>query len=185
MRAIERAVGLLDAAAAVSLCVLICGESAPHLIAAVLLHELSHVAALRCRGVKHIRLAASPTGLRIYYPGAALSFCSKLAVSLAGCASNLIAAAVSIPVGAFRFAAINTALAVFNLLPIAGLDGGEALSTVFERCADPSRAYAASRVISLVFAAALWIGAVFVSLRIFPSPEILLVSSILFSRELY
>ena len=196
MRAIDRASALLDAAALLAVCVLLGGDSAPLLIAAVALHEAAHLAALWLCGARGLRFASSALGFRLCYAAASLSRRSRLAVTLAGCAENIAFAAVTILICAFcrvpatltssalRFAAINLSLAAFNLLPIEGLDGGEALAVILSDRVEPRRAYAVCRAASLAFALALWLFAAYVQLRLATAPEILLASSVLLIREL-
>ena len=184
MRAIDRLAAALDCAAALAACVLLGGDCAPQLILSLSLHEAAHLAAIRLAGVRRVRFASAGIGFRIAYPAAALSRAPRLAVSLAGCAANAALAAVSTALGAYRLAAVNVSLAAFNLLPIEGLDGGEALSAILSDRAEPARAYVVCRASSLAFSAALWLFSVYVQLRLAAAPEILLVSTFLMLREL-
>ena len=165
-------------------------------IVSVALHEAAHLAALRLAGVRRPRFASAALGFRLRYGASPLSRRERLAVTLAGCAANAALAAASLALGAFcrvpasfapslfRLAAINLSLAAFNLLPIDGLDGGEALAVILEDRAEPRRAYALCRALSISFTLALWLFATFVQLRAAPSLEILLAASLLLFREL-
>ena len=183
MRAIDRAAAVLDCAATLAAYVLIGGADAPALCAFAALHEASHVAALRAVGVREMRLCSAGIGFRLRYPAARLSLGAVLFVTFAGCAANAAAAIVFAALGAYRLAAVNASLALFNMLPVRGLDAHEALCAVLERFT-AARAFFAARAVSLSFAFLLWLFSVFVSLRVVPSPELLLVSCFLLLREI-
>ncbi len=91
--------------------------------AAALCHELGHAAALRACGVPLRQL-------RLNFGGAVLetgemSYRQEMLCALAGPAVNLLL----LPLGRQfpLFATLSLCLAVFNLLPVAPLDGGRAL----------------------------------------------------------
>lgn len=91
---------------------------------AAILHECGHLFALFIifPGKRRPRLRLSPLGAvlsTVRFP----SYGSAIACYLAGPAVNLLTAAVS--AGDLREASLS--LAVFNLLPVDGLDGGNAL----------------------------------------------------------
>ena len=182
--ALDRAAALLDIAAAFALCVLLGGDSVPQIAASLALHEAAHLAVMYALGARRVRLSAAPFGFRLRYGAASLPRRARLAISLAGCAANAALAAVLLALGAFRFAAINVSLAAFNILPISGLDGAEALSTILDEHLEPRRAHAICSAVSLFFALTLWLFAVYVQLCVRPTPEILLASSFLLLREL-
>ena len=187
---------MLDLAAALAACVLLGGDCVPQFFVSLALHEAAHIAALRAFGTSRIRFTPAPLGFRLRFGAADLPRRARLAVSLAGCAANALLAAASLAFGvyppesaalssgALRFAAINVSLAAFNLLPIDGLDGAEAISAILSDRVEPRRAYVVCRALSLSFALALWLVSVFVQLRIAPAPEILLAASFLLIREL-
>ena len=114
--------------------------SAPPLVtAAVLLaatlHELGHLAALRAFGVPVRGLRLSAWGAVLYAPGTCrLSYGRELLVTLAGPAVNLLCAPALAFLAVrtrwepgFLLAGAHAVLGVYNLLPIAPLDGGTAV----------------------------------------------------------
>ena len=176
---ISRALDVLALAAA---CFLLCPEGAFELFISLSLHEAAHLAALRLCGVRSFDMSVSPLGLRIKYACAILPRRARIAAALSGAAANLTLAAVGFFLGALLFSSINLVLALFNLLPIEGLDGGEALAAILSnRENDPANAV---KIISCVSAAALWSFSVYVQLRAALAPEILVVSSALLIKEL-
>lgn len=89
-------------------------------------HELGHCAALRLlgNGLGRLRLGAAGAELT---PRRPLSYAAELPVALAGPAASLLCAYWAARHGVFLFAGLSLALGLFNLLPIAPLDGGRAL----------------------------------------------------------
>ena len=133
--------------------------------AACALHELGHYAAIRLWGGR-------VTALRITCVGAEMALSARRPLSrwgevcsvLAGPAVNLLLAlgsarlAPAMGEGLFLFAGLNLALATFNLLPIARLDGGRALRGLLCLARGEEDAGRISRVCSLAVSAALVLG---------------------------
>ena len=91
-------------------------------------HELGHCAALKLVGNAPGRLRLSALGAELT-PRRPLSYISQLPTALAGPAVSLACAFLAARWGFFLFAGLSLALGVFNLLPIAPLDGGRALQS--------------------------------------------------------
>ena len=98
------------------------------------LHELGHILSARLMGAKVRRLAVTALGAEMELDRRdRLSYRQELFVLLAGPAVSLLAglAAARGPwrgwPGMDLFAGANLALGVFNLLPLAALDGGQAV----------------------------------------------------------
>lgn len=183
-RTIERASKILDVLAVPAICVLLGAEHAPLLVISLAIHELSHVAVLRLCGGRLLRFSTEGLGLRIRYAASGLPTCSQLAISSAGAAANLLLAAFALAFGGYRLAAVNIALAAFNLLPIRGLDGGELLLSGLGARLEGDLPWRISHAVSIAASTALWLLSLFVQLRLAPMPEILIVSSAMLIREL-
>lgn len=102
-------------------------------LAAIAVHEAGHLLYLLLANLSLGEAELSPRGLILSLtPGCHLSPEQSLALNLSGCGANFLAAAALalLPVGgidALRLSAVNTALGLANLLPVPGLDGGQAL----------------------------------------------------------
>ena len=106
------------------------------LLAAVLLHETGHFVAFLVLGEPLPSLSGRAGGLLFTPKGGLLSYKRELLVAAAGPFFNLLGCAVLLPAlrggvdheASFCFFALNLLSALFNLLPIAGFDGGRVLS---------------------------------------------------------
>lgn len=134
------------------------------------IHELGHVIALiMCgAGIKAVKFTAFGVELEkrvAFAPGIA----RETVVSLAGITANLLMA-LGLHLFAFRsmrmmfFISANLAVALFNLLPIGSLDGGEAARKLSEYFFMPRLAYILSRVFSFAALVPLFAAAFFLLL---------------------
>ena len=100
---------------------------------ALLFHEAGHLLVIAALGlpVGELELTPLSVGLKLA-PEARVTPGRELAVTLAGCGMNLLAAFLLLVFpgeGALlRLSAVNLALGAFHLLPVSGLDGGTALT---------------------------------------------------------
>ena len=102
-------------------------------VAAIAVHEGGHLLYLLLARLPLGEAELSPRGLILsLVPGCHPSPGQSLVLNLSGCGANFLAAATLalLPVGGMgtlRLSAVNTALGLANLLPVPGLDGGQAL----------------------------------------------------------
>lgn len=100
---------------------------------AVAVHEGGHLLYLLLARLSLGSVDLSPRGLILSLaPGHLLSPGQSLLLNLSGCGANFLAAAVLAflsgkNIALLRLSAVNTALGLANLLPVPGLDGGQAL----------------------------------------------------------
>lgn len=100
---------------------------------AVAVHEGGHLLYLLLARLSLGEVDLSPRGLILSLaPGQLLSPGQSLLLNLSGCGANFLAAAVLALLSGksaalLRLSAVNTALGLANLLPVPGLDGGQAL----------------------------------------------------------
>lgn len=130
------------------------------------LHELGHYFAMIRLGGRLRRIRLSAVGAEMIIDGD-LSYGKELVVALAGPFCNLAVALFSCQwVSLECFAGLNLALACFNLLPVARLDGGRILhcilASVFgEGCATEIGRifdYIFSGIVVLLGAISIWFG---------------------------
>ena len=184
MRAIDRLAQILDAVFPAAVCVLLCSGAASDLLVSLAIHEAAHLIALHAAGGRPASFSTIGFGFRLRYACAMLSRPSRLAVAVSGAAANLLFTLIFAPLGLFRFASVNLVLAIFNLLPISGLDGAEALDVIFSGDGTYSRGRFFCRAVSTVTAAALWLFSIVLQFCVAPMPETVVVSSALLVREL-
>lgn len=126
------------------------------LFLAMLLHECGHLAALFFCGKRNVRMTLSAFGAEISYDGTAGGAGRQVLVALGGVAMNLACALPALCLlwrreAALFFGVASLVLALLNLLPIKGLDGGRALEELLLARMDPMSAYSVMRKVSLGF----------------------------------
>ena len=125
----------------------------PMAAAACVLHELGHYLAIRMMGrdIKLIRLTAVGAEMAVDFP---LSYWQEGIAALAGPAVNAALALVFCSwTWGVDFAGLNLVLALFNLLPVGGLDGARVLTCMLALLAGPEWAQRAGERLGLLLAA--------------------------------
>lgn len=124
--------------ASVSLLILLGSGYAVLGLAACIWHEFGHLAVMRICGVPAKRILFYGAGIKImpdkqfYFT----DFFTEFLVLIAGSSANFVLAAALSFSGSFEmklFSVINTAIGVFNLLPLQYLDGGKLLLAAIRR----------------------------------------------------
>lgn len=149
---------------------------------AVIMHEIGHLFAmwlLECPP-KSIRLI--PASVQITRSITTV-YKKDVLIALAGPTVNLLLFGVLYlnyitykNEAVFYYAGINLIVAVFNLLPVSGLDGGAVLFSVIAKRKDINRAMVVLRLITITLAAALLIFAVTLTIRGNFNPTIYIVA---------
>ena len=157
------------------------------LIAAVLVHEAGHITAMAAQGVGIAEIVFLPCGIDIRRKNKFISYKSEILISLCGCGVNLIVFACFCRLRGYGgfFAWVNLIYCAVNLLPITGLDGGEALRSFLKSFFDPRKADKIMKRTSFVFCVLLWICGVYIlivlngNFSVFAMSVFLFVSSVL------
>lgn len=135
------------------------GPFFPCALLAALLHELGHIAAIYLSGGRVVHIGIYPFGAQIVTGGSLLSYGQSLFVALSGAGVNLLCALPLLFRGAPPllqiFSVCSLGLALFNLLPLKRLDGGEALYNLCALTSDPDKAGRICKVFSLLGSAGL------------------------------
>lgn len=111
-------------------------------LSAAALHECGHLLAARLLGIRLRLLELDLIGARLYPAVALPSYRAELYLALAGPLASLLLA-LFLPFSTPFCLALRTAtlsLALFNLLPIEGFDGGRALFALAATLLSPERA---------------------------------------------
>lgn len=124
------------------------GMAAGCLCAAVL-HEIGHFLAMLAVGDRPTRICLGVFGVRAEHNAVPLSYEKAAIISLAGPLTNVLCALVFQRMGAAQAALIHSVLAGFHLLPIAAVDGGEALQLLLSLAMEEEQAHRAVLRISV------------------------------------
>lgn len=141
------------------------------LLFAAAMHELGHLTAMRIIGCAPTRVRLVPAAVEI----TARLYCSRkgeIAVALAGPAVNLLLFfglfvnyGLSGSEYSLMLALVSLLACAYNLLPVAGLDGGTVLYLLIASRKSPEAAALAIRITGLALAGAALFAAVFLCLR--------------------
>ena len=147
----------------------------PLTVMACALHELGHYLVIHWCGItiKQIRLTVIGAEMTLFSP---MGYRQECLAALAGPAVNLMLAGLCCwweP--GVLFAGINLALALLNLLPVTGLDGGRAIYCVLSLLAGPDAAGRVGEWLNFICSGAL-LGISLLLLRVGGNVTLLLVS---------
>ncbi len=127
------------------------------LISCALVHEAGHLIAILLGNAKIAFFRLGITGAHIALEDSLLSYKKEIWIYLSGGMANFIYAVVCFVWmrieyhnGLLFLFFVNSFYCVFNLLPIGGLDGGEALKAYLSMKSDPIQSFDICRTVSLV-----------------------------------
>lgn len=146
-------------------------------ILACALHELGHVLAVRALGGRVGKAELSAVGAQLILdPAYPLSYGRELLATLAGPAASLLTAWLAARGGLFLLAGLSLGQGVFNLLPLAPLDGGRCVYLLLAPLAGEQRAEGAVGVTSSVLAGLL-LGGGLILVRVFGNVTLLITAA--------
>ncbi|MBQ8227580.1 MAG: hypothetical protein IJZ88_01060 [Clostridia bacterium] len=117
-----------------------------------ILHEVGHLLCMRVVGCEVRGISFGLYGMRIdCAPSMTLSPKKEAVVALGGPLVNIILIVVGVVIKKQMLVAANSALAVFNLLPIESTDGYNILSNLLDTRFESEKIKAALRVVSAAF----------------------------------
>ena len=154
-------------------------------LAAALLHEVGHLLAAYCLGIPVAALRTDFFGARLEVRGRMLSYGEEWLLSAAGPLTSLLVALAGgllwrVSPFFFALSGASILLGIFNLLPIATLDGGRMLEVLLLSILVPARAEAILRLCSFAALFLLWSTAVYILLRTGDGGTLLFFSMSLF-----
>ena len=105
-----------------------------HTLAAILIHEAGHLAAMTLIGAPASLPSARPRGLLIKC-GRILSYNEEFLVAMAGPLANVLTTLVALPFGAAarELSSVSLVTALSNLIPIKGYDGYRMIDAMLSR----------------------------------------------------
>lgn len=125
---------------------------------AVFIHESGHLLAMWAADCQPKEVKLIPASVQIVRPFSPKRY-GETAITVCGPAANLLLFGVlSANYFIFKseqsltFGILNLVIAIFNLLPVSGLDGGTLLCEALSHFTDPYRAEGIVRIITAVFA---------------------------------
>jgi len=136
-------------------------------LAAVLFHELGHCLAAYLVKVPLRNLQSCGGGLHLDFAMETVSYSRELAVLTGGSVCGLLTV-LCIRQPAYRSCALCLNLA--NLLPLPGTDGGGILFCLLHRLLDGDLADRVCRLVYFAAAFFLWLGGMWIALRVGPNP---------------
>lgn len=164
------------------------------LICSVLLHEASHLAALRLICGSCGAVTPVPFGLSISLTSSIIPYKKEILICAAGPAANIICTALCVVLmrfcgvysdGLLLFMTCNLLLGVINLIPIKTLDGGRILLCTLLLFTLPDRAENIALAVSITLIFLLWFIAVYLWMMFGQSPYLIFLSMYLFALSFW
>ncbi|MBQ7380674.1 MAG: hypothetical protein IJW69_01170 [Clostridia bacterium] len=154
-------------------------------LAAIAIHEAGHLIAAYLLHMKPSGAIADTIGIRLLFREALPSYPKEIALCAAGPLANLLSLLVArlsgAPTGAF-FPSVSGALALLNLLPIEGFDGGRIAKSSLLLFLPPDRADRISDLFSFLFLFVLWCASVYLMMRAGNELSLFFFSTAIFFR---
>lgn len=154
-------------------------------LTAIVIHEVGHLAAAHLLHMKPSGAAADTVGVRLIFNGPPPSYGKEMLLSAAGPLANLVSLALSLALGskihAF-FPSVSLALALLNLLPIEGFDGGRITHCLLSLLLPPHKADRILDLLSFLFLFTLWCISVYLMMRVGNQLSLFFFSTAIFFR---
>ena len=152
---------------------------------AIAVHEAGHLGAAYLLRMKPSGATADTIGIRLLFRGTPPSYGREILLCAAGPLANLVCVPISLALGAppnSIFPLTCTALALLNLLPIEGFDGGRMVSSTLLLFVSPSLADKISDLLSFFFLFVLWCVSVYLMMRVGNELSLFFFSTAIFFR---
>lgn len=149
-------------------------------------HESAHLLAMKLCEVKVTAVKLEPFGIIIEKEDTELSLKSKILITVAGCAANLMLAAVFLCLYFvvknqvyFTLFGVNICLLSLNALPVIGLDGGELLHILIALKKGNEFALRIGETVSFIVCGILFVLGVILCLKVRLNPSLCFISGFL------
>ena len=139
------------------------------LLTAAVLHELGHICCALVLQIPLAGLTFRPCGAVMTFDFSGTTYGRELCVHLAGAGMGILTAGTALWIfgePAAYFAGVSVVLAVLNLLPIEGFDGGGALTCLCSLLCTPDRTERICRGTSRMVLLLLWTAVLWLELRV-------------------
>lgn len=149
-------------------------------------HECGHLLASRLLGIRLAALELDLCGARLFPARAIPSYPAEALLAAAGPAASLLLALLLAPLSSGLAASLRAAtlsLALFNLLPIEGFDGGRILSSLLSLCLSEQRAETFMSIASYITLLLLFSLSACLLLRFGENPTLAVLSASIFARQ--
>jgi len=127
-------------------------------IGAIFIHETGHLIMMKALRRMPEEIILQPAGVIIKTKTGLTGYHGDILIALSGCAANGIAAILSSLIYVnnrsivfLLYSLINTIMALFNLIPVEGLDGGDVLRFLLQKKLSITKADKIVKVISFAF----------------------------------
>lgn len=154
-------------------------------LVAILIHEAGHLIAAYLLHMKPTGVSADTVGVRLLFGGTPPSYKKEILLCVSGPLANLISLLAvllcRIPHSTF-FVSASAALALLNLLPIDGFDGGRIAHSTLLLLLPPSAADKICELLSFLFLFLLWCISVYLMMRASTELSLFFFSTAIFFR---
>ena len=160
-------------------------------LTAAALHELGHIAAGACLGIRLKCFSFDLLGARLHTDSRLISYGEEIVLCLAGPFVNVISAFILLPFFVCGyimpdlvsyFFASSVILGAINLLPVKSFDGGRVLDSVFHLFLPERVSSAVSGTLSFLCIFTLWCASVYLLIRVSASLSFFIFSVSVFVR---
>lgn len=154
-------------------------------LAAIVIHEVGHLTAAYLLHMKPSGAIADTIGIRLLFNGIPPSYAKEIVLCAAGPLANLLSFFLTLLCGLSAlsfFPSVSLALAMLNLLPIEGFDGGRIAKSSLLLFLPPDRADRISDLFSFLFLFVLWCVSVYLMMRAGNELSLFFFSTAIFFR---
>ncbi|MBO5305584.1 MAG: hypothetical protein J6B12_02360 [Clostridia bacterium] len=154
-------------------------------LTAIIVHEVGHLLAACLLNMKPSGAIADTIGIRLLFRGVPPSYAKEIALCAAGPLANLFCFLIAILLGAKAdtfFPSVSLALALLNLMPIEGFDGGRIAKSSLLLLLPPDTADRISELLSFLFLFVLWCISVYLMMRAGNELSLFFFSTAIFFR---